>query len=69
MGNLKVQIWEVNFASVTTGTIKSGLSQVDHISFSNEVSDDHGIASKSGSDVTISSVTSNDTGTVLIVGI
>lgn len=69
MGSLKVQIWDVSFASVTTGTIASGLSEVDHISFNNEVSDDHGISSSSGSNITISSVTSNDTGTVMIVGV
>lgn len=69
MGNLRVQIWDVDFDGVTTGTIKSGLSAVDHISFANAVSDDHGILAASGSDVTISSVTSNDTGTVMIVGI
>jgi hypothetical protein len=69
MGNLRAQVWEVDFDGVTTGTIASGLSEVDHISFNNEVSEDLGIASKSGSNVTVSGVTSGDTGTVLIVGI
>lgn len=69
MGNLRVQIWDVDFAGVTTGTIKSGLTSVDHISFNNAVSEDLGISSASGSDVTVSGVTSDDTGTVMIVGI
>lgn len=69
MGNLRVQIWDVNFAGVTTGTIKSGLSAVDHISFNNAVTEGQGLSTVSGSDVTIASVTSNDTGTVMIVGL
>lgn len=69
MGNLRVQIWDVDFAGVTTGTIKSGLSAVDHISFNNAVTEGQGLSTVSGSDVTIASVTSNDTGTVMIVGL
>lgn len=69
MGNLKVQVWDVDFAAVTTGTIESGLTEVDHISFNNLVSEAQGLSTKSGSDVTISGVTASDTGTVLIVGI
>lgn len=69
MGNLRVQIWEVDFAGVTTGVIASGLSAVDHISFNNEVSEDQGLSVADGSNVTISGVTSDDTGTVMIVGV
>ncbi len=68
-GNLRVQIWDVDFDSVTTGTIASGLSSVDHISFNNGVSEAQGLSVASGSNVTVSGVTANDTGTVLIVGL
>lgn len=69
IGNLRAQIWTVNFASVTSGTFSCGLGEVDHISFMNNVSDDQGIWTASGSTITASSVTSNDTGTVLIIGV
>lgn len=69
MGNMRVEVWDVNFASVTTGSFSSGIGQVDHISFNNEVSEAQGLATNSGSDITVAGVTSNDVGTVMIVGI
>lgn len=68
-GVLRQQIWEWNAAGVTSGTIKTGLSQIDHISFNNQVTENDGKAVASGSDINITSVTSNDTGTISVWGI
>jgi len=35
MGNLRVEIWELDFAGVTTGTFSAGLGDIDHVSFNN----------------------------------
>jgi hypothetical protein len=78
IGGLRLQVYSVNFASVTAGHIKSGLSNVIHAHLNNAVSDDQGIvkpnkASGGGADekggIDISSVTSNDTGTMLVIGV
>ena len=77
-GGLKVLIYEVSFASVTAGTIVTGLNRIVHGHFTNEVSDNHGIQNKNSATASvteddpgqfhISSVTSNDTGTVILYG-
>lgn len=69
MGNMRVEVWDVDFASVTTGTFSCGIGQVDHISFNNEVSEAQGLATNSGSSITVAGVTSSDVGTVMIVGL
>lgn len=78
LGGLKVLIYEADFASVTSGTIVTGLNKILFAEFTNEVSDDHGIINKNSAtastteddpgQVHISSVTSSDTGVVLIIG-
>lgn len=68
MGNLRVEIHSCNFASVTTGDVSVGISNILHMSFNNDVTEAAGLVTKSGQTVTIASVTSNDTGTLLVIG-
>jgi len=78
IGGLKVLVYDASFASVTAGTIVTGLNRVIFAEFSNETSDDHGIvnlnsatASETEDDpgqIHFSSVSSNDNGRVLIIG-
>lgn len=68
MGNLRAEIHSCDFASVTEGTVSVGISNIMHMSFTNNVTEDGGLVSKSGQLVTISGVTSNDTGTLLVIG-
>lgn len=67
-GRLKQQIWSFDSAGVTTGVIKSGLSVVQHVNLNNAVTEGDGKAVFSGGDVTLSGLTSNDTGTVEVWG-
>lgn len=67
-GNVMIEVWSWNAASVTTGTISTGLSTILHISSNNLVTEDVGKWTASGQTVTVSGVTSSDTGTVMIVG-
>lgn len=67
-GNVKMEIYSVDFASVTSGTVDVSMSNILHAQFNNAVSDDHGILSWSGKTITISSVTSSDTGTLIVFG-
>ncbi|MEK9751576.1 MAG: hypothetical protein VW236_08500 [Flavobacteriaceae bacterium] len=67
-GNVIIEVWSFNAASVTSGTIGSGIGSVQHVSVNNYVSEGQGLATVSGSSVALSSVVANDTGTVVIVG-
>lgn len=69
MGNVRVEVWELDFASVTTGTFSAGLGTIDHVSFNNGTSEAQGLVTKSGSAITVASVTSNDVGTIMVVGL
>lgn len=77
VGNKVKQTWSVNFASVTEGHVKTGLNNVESAIFVNEVSDDQGIVERNKDSagsatefggVRISSVTSSDTGTLIVEG-
>jgi hypothetical protein len=69
VGVKREHIYSWNAASVTTGTIKTGLSVIEHVSVNNLVTADKpGKAVPTGGDVVISGVTSSDTGTILIKG-
>lgn len=68
-GTLKAQVWEVNSAGVTGGTIATGLSSVDHISLNNKTTEGEGLAVDSGSNVVLSGLVSNDLATVLVIGV
>lgn len=76
VGNQVEEIWALDFASVTTGTFKTGLSTVEFAKFNNEVTEDAGLLKRNtstGSDVVggavlISGVTSSDVGRLLVKG-
>jgi hypothetical protein len=76
LGALKAQVYNLNFASVTEGAFKTGLTKVLHASFTNSTTEAQGLtksnstlasAAENGS-VFVSSVTSNDVGTLLVIG-
>lgn len=68
MGNLRVEIWDLDFAGVTTGTFSAGLGIIDHLSFNNETTEGQGLVTNSGSSITVASVTSSDVGTIMVIG-
>ena len=79
VGDHYEQVFAVSFASVTSGTFTTadhGFRQILNATYIPDTSDDHGIT-KINSDgsstvlgsVTISSVTSNDTGRMVIKGV
>ena len=67
-GNLRMEIHSCDFAGVTSGTVSIGIKNILHMSFNNEVTEAAGLVTKSGQLVTIASVTSNDTGTLMVIG-
>lgn len=67
-GNLIAEVFSWNAASVTSGTISTGISNILHVSLNNAVTEGDGLAVPSGQSVAISGVTSNDTGTLLVMG-
>lgn len=67
-GNLVMEVHSWDAASVTTGTISVGISNILHVGLNNAVTEGDGIATFSGQTVTIAGVTSNDTGTVVVIG-
>jgi hypothetical protein len=67
-GNLRMEIHSCNFAGVTTGDVSIGIKNILFMAFNNEVTEGEGLVTKSGQTVTISSVTSNDTGSLLVIG-
>jgi hypothetical protein len=67
-GNVIKEVWSWNAASVTTGSFSAGMGTIQHISPNNNVTEDVGKWTSSGSTVTVSGVTSNDTGTVEVTG-
>jgi hypothetical protein len=68
MGNLVAEIHSFNAASVTSGNISVGISNILHVSLQNNVTDGDGLAVPSGQTVALSGLTSNDTGTILVIG-
>jgi hypothetical protein len=78
VGTMQVKIFDCNFASVTTGAVKTGFSTVYMAVFNNAVTEAQGLvkANRNAADnaaeqgtVNISSVTSNDTGKLIVFGI
>jgi len=65
---LKIAVFSWNAASVTSGTIKTGFSVIHSVVVNNLVSEGQGLAVPSGGDVALSSVVSNDTGTLTVIG-
>lgn len=68
-GNVIMECYTVSFASVTSGDVSTGISDIHSAQFQNEVSEGQGILVRSGQKVSLSGVTSNDTGTLLVVGV
>ena len=74
-GNKKVSYWSLDFDSVTEGVVQTGEINALHAHYSPGVSDKHGIvklnvdaaAAALPGAVYVSSVTSNDTGTLRVV--
>lgn len=67
-GNLVMEVHSWNAASVTSGTVNTGIQNILHVSVNNLVTEGQGLAVPSGANVALSSVVSNDTGTLLVVG-
>lgn len=67
-GNLLMEVHSWNAASVTSGTINTGISNILHVGVNNLVSEGQGLAVPSGANVALSSVVSNDTGTIVVIG-
>ena len=67
-GNLIIEVHSWNAASVTSGSISTGVPNILHISLKNDVTEANGQAIATGQKVDISSVTANDTGSILVVG-
>lgn len=67
-GNLRMEIHSCNFDSVTTGDISIGIKNILFMVFNNEVSEAQGLVTKNGQKVTVSGVTANDTGSLLVIG-
>lgn len=67
-GNLVIEVYSWNAASVTSGTISTGIKNIMHISPNNNVTEDVGLWSNTDQLVSVSGVTSNDTGTMMVIG-
>lgn len=77
LGAIKVQVYSLNFASVTEGHIKTGLDKVYAAVFNNAVTEDQGLikinkdsagTSTELGGIHISAVTSSDTGELVVIG-
>jgi hypothetical protein len=76
MGNKIQETWALDFASVTEGTFKTGLSQVESAVFNNETTEAQGLVKRNTTDgstassgsVYVSGVTASDVGTLVVTG-
>jgi hypothetical protein len=70
-GNVILEVWSFNAASVTTGTISPGVSNVLSVLINNEtsgaVSGQKAVAATSGL-ITLTGLNSNDVGTITVIG-
>lgn len=77
LGAVKMQVWSLDFDSVTEGEVKTGLSQVRYANFMNEVTEGDGrtLVNKSDASTTsagsvfVDGATSDDTGYLLVIGV
>lgn len=76
-GTMQVKIFSCNFASVTTGAVKTGFSNIHFADFVNNVSEAQGLVKQNiaadGSTaevgtVNVSGVTASDTGKLIVYG-
>lgn len=77
LGSIKLQVYDLNFASVTLGHVKTGFNNVVGAWINNEVTEDQGLVQTnkaSGGATTefggiyISAVTSSDTAKLFVLG-
>ena len=78
LGNKLMKIYSLAFTSVTGGKVETGLQRVEAAIYSPQTSDDHGIvyinsatASETEDDfgdVYVDGVSSNDNGTLVVIG-
>jgi hypothetical protein len=78
VGTMQVKIFDCNFASVTTGLVKTGFRQILFSSFVNNTTEAQGLvkndrnAADDGAEigsVNVSGVTSNDVGQLIVYGV
>lgn len=68
-GTTKVEYWTWDSAGVTTGTIRSGIKNILHLSSNNKTNEDVGKWTfDSDGVITVTGVTSNDQGTLKVEG-
>ena len=67
-GNVVMEVYSFDAASVTSGTISTGLGTILAVVLNNETTEGQGYPTKSGQTVTLTGLTSSDTGTVIVVG-
>ena len=76
LGGVKVQVYELDFDSVTEGKVVTGLDTVYYASANNEVTETDGRTLRNKSDastaeagsVFVDGFTSNDTATLVVIG-
>ena len=76
IAGFRLQVFDLNFASVTEGIVRTGMNQVLAAFYSPDTTDDHGVVQKNKSAasttengaVFISGVTSSDLGSLLVIG-
>lgn len=67
-GVVRKQYWSVDFASVTSGTLSTGLSSILHVNINNLTTEGDGKAVPTAGAVALSGFTSNDVATIEVVG-
>lgn len=77
VGSMQVRIFDVNFASVTTGAVKTGFSNILFCDFCNNTTEAQGLVkpNRNAADnaaevgtINISGVTSSDVGQLIVYG-
>ena len=78
VGTMNVKVFDVDFASVTTGAVKTGFNQILFSAFTNNVSEAQGLVknNRNAADnaaevgtINISGVTANDAGQLIVFGV
>lgn len=69
IGDIRYEIYAFDSDSVTTGTIVTGLQEIYHKNFNNDVTEGDGKLTHSASTLTLAGLTSSDTGTVIVFGV
>jgi len=71
-GNVMIEVYSFNAAAVTSGTISAGIGKIQSVSLNNEtsgaVAGQKAVYDANGL-ITISGLTSNDIGSIIVIGI